>query len=475
MRGQTSDNCDAVILGGGLAGLTTGYLLSRTNRSVTLVEREPALGGLARTIEMQGFRFDLGGHRFITRDAELDAFVRELLAGDYLEVDRSSRILLGNNWFHYPLRPLNALSGFGIPTAAKILYDYAAERVKACFDSTPPVSLEDWVVSHYGRRLFSIYFKDYSEKVWGIDCRSIATEWIEQRVQGLSLGVAILNAVMPRFGTARSTLATRFLYPPLGIGQIAERLHQGMRRTSRILNDTSVVRLDHTDRLIRQVTVRNGNHSGILHGVDFVSTIPLQGLVTALHPRPPASVLAAASRLRSRDLVVVAVMINTPRVTEHTWIYLPENNIPFGRIHEPTNWSPRMAPAGKTLLVAEYFCFRGDPTWNRSTSEATRLTVEGLEQLGLIDRRDVLNSVVLRIPNAYPLFEVGYKEHCECIQDYLDRFDNLHVAGRGGAFRYYNMDHAMRSGMDIAARLSTRAALEPTPEPGCVDKVAQLV
>jgi protoporphyrinogen oxidase len=474
MRGQTGDSCDAVILGGGLAGLTTGYLLGKSGRSVSLIERQPSLGGLARTVETQGFRFDIGGHRFVTRDTKVDAFVRDLLAGDYLEVDRSSRILLGKNWFHYPLRPLNALSGFGISTAVKILCDYAAERVKACFDSAPPVSLEDWVVRNYGRRLFSIYFKDYSEKVWGIDCRNIATEWIEQRVQGLSLGIAILNAVIPRFGTARSTLMTHFLYPPLGIGQIAERLHQGMAGTSRILNNTTVVRLDHTDDRIRQVTVRSDNHTEILHGGDFVSTIPLQALVTALHPRPPASVLAAASRLRSRDLVVVAVMINRSRITEHTWIYLPENKIPFGRIHEPTNWSPQMAPAGKTLLVAEYFCFRGDTIWNRTDSEATRLTVDGLERLGLIDKRDVLNSVVLRIPNAYPLFEVGYKEHCERIQDYLDRFDNLHAAGRGGTFRYYNMDHAMRSGMDIAARLSTRTALPRTPEPGRVDKMAQL-
>ncbi len=474
MRGQTGDNHDAVILGGGLAGLTTGYLLSRARRSVTMIEREPNLGGLARTVETQGFRFDLGGHRFITRDAQVDAFVRELLAGEYLEVDRSSRILLGENWFHYPLRPLNALSGFGFSTAAKILCDYAAERAKACFDSRPPVCLEDWVVRHYGRRLFSIYFKDYSEKVWGIDCQNIATEWIEQRVQGLSLGAAILNAIVPRFGTARSTLATRFLYPQLGIGQIAECLHRGMAATSRVLNNTAVVRLDHADDRIRRVTVRNGKYTVVLYSDDFVSTIPLQALVTALHPRPPASVLAAASRLRSRDLVVVAVMINRPRITEHTWIYLPENKVPFGRIHEPTNWSPHMAPAGKTLLVAEYFCFRGDTIWNRTASEATRLTVDGLERLGLIDKCDVLDSVVLRIPNAYPLFEVGYKEHCACIQDYLDRFDNLHVAGRGGTFRYYNMDHAMRSAMDIADRLCTRAALPRTTEAGPVNRLVQL-
>ncbi len=474
MHGGTGDNCDAVILGGGLAGLTAGYLLCQARRSVALIERQASVGGLARTVETKGFRFDLGGHRFITCDATLDAFVRDLLAGEYLEVDRSSRILLGNNWFHYPLRPLNALSGFGVSTAVKILCDYATERAKACIHSTPPVSLEDWVVRHYGRRLFLLYFKDYSEKVWGIDCRNIATEWIEQRVQGLSLGVAIVNAIMPRFGAARSTLATRFLYPPLGIGQIAERLRQGMHATSRVLNNTTVVRLDHAADRIRQVTVRNGDQTSILSGENYVSTIPLQSLITALQPRPPASVLAAASRLRSRDLVVVAVMLDRPRVTEHTWIYLPESKIPFGRVHEPTNWSPQMAPAGKTLLVAEYFCFRGDTIWNRTTSEATRLTVDGLERLGLIDKRDVLNSVVLRIPNAYPLFEVGFKQHCEHIQDYLDQFDNLHVAGRGGTFSYYNMDHAMRSGMDIAAGLSARAALWQTTEVGPVDKMAQL-
>ncbi len=460
MRGPLSD---AVILGGGLAGLTTAYQLDKSGRTVTLVEREAELGGLARTVEAKGFRFDLGGHRFVTTDSELDVFVRDLLAGDYVEVDRSSRILLANNWFHYPLRPWNALSGFGISTASRILYDYAVEQVKARFIAAPPASLEDWVVRHYGRRMYLLYFKEYSEKVWGIDCRSIAPEWIEQRVQGLSLGVAVLNAVMPRVGAKRSTLATRFLYPPLGIGQIAERLRQGIGAASCVLNDATVVRMDHADDRIQQVTVRRGNDTRMHGGEEFVSTIPLQTLVTALYPRPPAAVLAAASQLRSRDLLVVAVMINRPRITEHTWIYLPESKIPFGRIHEPTNWSPLMAPAGKTMLVAEYFCFRGDRIWNRTQAEATRVTVDGLQSLGLIDHRDVLGSVVLRIPNAYPLFETGYRERCERIYDYLDRFGNLHVAGRGGTFRYYNMDHAMRSGMDIAAKLVDTGAARQTP------------
>ena len=453
MRGQPGKNCGTVILGGGLAGLSAGYLLSRNGQSVTLVERDAGLGGLARTVEHRGFRFDLGGHRFITNNAKVDAFVRQLLAGEYLEVDRSSRILLGDKWFHYPLKPLNALSGFGIPTAISILGDYVAKRIKARFDSGSAVSLEDWVVRHYGRRLFTIYFKAYSEKVWGIGCDEIDAQWIEQRVQGLSLGAAILHAILPRFGGDRGTLATRFLYPAAGIGLIAERLHQGMVAISDTLRDTTVVRLDHSQGRIRHATIHSGGATDILEAKQFISTIPLQALVTALYPRPPAPVLAAASRLRSRDLMIVAVMLNRPRVTEHTWIYVPDRKFPFGRIHEPTNWSARMAPAGKTLLVAEYFCFRGDTIWNRTAREMTRCTVDGLEELGLMTRRDVLDSAVLRIPNAYPLFEVGYREHCQCIQDYLDRFDNLHVAGRGGMFRYYNMDHAIQSGMDVAEKL----------------------
>lgn len=449
-------------MGAGLAGLAAAHTLVEGGRAVTLVEGGEAVGGLARTIEWDGFRFDLGGHRFLSEDPSLAAWVRDLLGADCLSVARSSKILLKGRYFDYPLKPLNALFGFGAATSARILLDYARQRLRR--PERPSVSLEDWVVRQFGRSLFEIYFRDYSEKVWGIGCRQIDMKWVEQRIQGLSLGQAIGRALLPRRGRALPTLGARFLYPRLGIGQIAERLAGAVRLHHPIHTGARVVRVNHSPGRIDSIELAQGKARRLLKGAQFVSTIPLPALVSALHPRPPAPVLAAASRLGSRDLVTVAVKVARPQVTAHTWIYAPEKAIPFGRIHEPPNWSRDMAPPGRSLLVAEYFCFRGDPVWDSGDEALARRTVSSLAALGLIEPREVLGCRVQRVADAYPLFEVGYSELCRTIEDYLAGFANLRIAGRGGMFRYYNMDHAMLAGRDAARGILAQPAGEAAPQ-----------
>ncbi len=316
--------------------------------------------------------------------------------------------------------------------------------------SRQPVSLEDWVVRNFGRTLFEIYFKVYSEKVWGIGCESISMDWVAQRIQGLSLGKAIKSAFFRSSGEGIRSLTDKFLYPPLGIGTLSDRLREEVERSGEVLCNVQVSRVRHEDFRVDAVEVRDGSRTFEMEGRHFVSTVPLTELVRILDPRPPADVLAAAARLRFRDLIVVAVMLDRERVTDQSWIYFPEPSIPFGRIHEPTNWSAAMAPPGKTLLVAEQFCFRGDAAWNASDEELTGRTVDALHGLGLVSRSDVVDSAVLRVPKAYPLFEVGYAESCQTIRDYLRRFANLLPVGRSGNFSYYNMDHAMASGLEAA-------------------------
>jgi protoporphyrinogen oxidase len=276
-----------------------------------------------------------------------------------------------------------------------------------------------------------------------------------QRVQGLSLGAAIRRALLKR-GPALPTLADRFLYPRLGIGRIAERLRDEVERLSPIATDTRVVHIHHDGRRIEGVSVRQGERVHDLPGEAFLSTIPLTQVIQALTPHAPAEVRAAAARLRYRDLVIVTVMLNRERATDQTWSYFPGKDIPFGRLHEPTNWSAAMAPPGCTLLVTEHFCFRGDVTWSASDAELIDTTAGYLEKLGFIHRREVRGGMVVRLPAAYPLFEVGYQERSQVLSDYLDRFENLQVAGRGGLFRYYNTDQAMASGLAAAEALLGR-------------------
>ncbi len=407
------------------------------------------MGGLARTVTHGPYRFDLGGHRFLADDPKVTKFVRDLLGPDCLAVPRSSKILMEGRLFDYPLKPVNAMFGFGLAKTARILRDYAWERMRKHLRAREAiVSLEDWVVENFGRTLFELYFRDYSEKVWGLPCQRIDQRWVEQRIQGLSLGKAIRRALRDPTGRREATLADEFLYPRHGIGRIADQLAVGL--ADRIRLRTTVTEIGHEHGHITSVTAKSAAGFDVFRAGAHVSTLPLQALVAALRPRPPASVLAAASRLRSRDLVLVAVMADADRLTDQTWIYFPDKTVPFGRIHEPKNWNADMAPAGQTCVVAEYFCFRGDDTWNSSDADLARQTVTHLKRTGVLGDAQVTAYRVIRVPDAYPLFEVGYHERCEIIYRYLDEFDNLILAGRGGMFRYYNMDTAIASGMAAA-------------------------
>lgn len=447
---------DVVVLGAGVAGLAAGCLLSRSNVDVLLIERDSTVGGLAKTTSYRGFRFDLGGHRFIPNSQEVEDLVREVLDDNLLLVTRSSKILLRGKYLDYPLRPWNAFFGFGILTSLRIICDYAFRQIKARLKSSEIVSLEDWVVRQFGRTMFDIYFKRYSEKVWGVDCNRIAMEWVDQRIEGLSLAKAIRNALFGSNDKKLRTSARTFFYPPRGIGQIAEGLKREAEKNGRIATDTRIVKIFHKDGKIGRVRVQSGDNSYTYGAAEFISTIPLTALVRLLYPAPPECVLTAASSLRFRDLVIVTIMVNRPRVTDQSWIYIPEPEIAFGRIHEPTNWSKQMAPEGKTLLVTEHFCFSNDPTWMASDEELTKSTVTSLAKLGFIERHEVIDSVVLRVPKAYPVFEVGYTQHYETICSYLDGFCNLQIVGRSGSFKYYNTDHAMESGIAAAKTVVNR-------------------
>lgn len=450
MYDSAEANNDTVILGGGLTGLSAGCVLSAAGHGVRVFESGPTVGGLSRTIEDEGFRFDLGGHRFFTRDGRVNDFVRDLMGEELVTVSRTSKIFMRGKYFDYPLRPLNAMVGLGIPVMLRIFADYGVEKAKGLVNRKKAVSLEDWVVNQFGRTMFNIYFKGYSEKVWGVGCDSISAEWVAQRIQGLSLARAVKNAFFRFSGKDVPSLVDRFLYPRLGIGRISDRMKEEIEKVNSVRTGAAVERVRCCGNNVESVVVRSNGLSETVDGRYFISSIPLTALVSALDPAPPGEILEAAGKLRFRDLVVVAVMLDKKRATDQTWIYIPEQKIPFGRVHEPTNWSSEMAPAGKTLLVTEFFSFRGDEIWSASDETLTDTTVENLERLGFIKASEVVGSRVVRVPRAYPLFDIGYRKYCDEIQGYLRGFDNLYIAGRCGMFRYYNMDHAIDSGMKAA-------------------------
>ena len=450
---------DVVVFGAGLAGLAAGHALAHAGREVAVFERDVQVGGLARTVEHRGQRFDLGGHRLLTDSARVCALVREVVHEPLLRVPRSSKILLGGRYVDYPLRPLNAVSGLGLAATLRILRGYLAAQVAHRLRRRALVSLEDWVVRHYGRPLFELFFKPYSEKVWGLECGQISADWVAQRIQGLTLGEAMRRSLSRPAGDAPRTLTDEFLYPARGIGGIAEGLRAAITaKRGRVHTQCPVTRIVHHGGRIEHVEVRHGEGTETRHATEFISSLPLPVLARMLWPAAPPAILAAAARLRYRDLLLVAVRLACERATDQTWIYVPGREIAFGRLHEPKNWSPQMGAAGETLLVTEHFCARTDLIWRTDDDLLVDRCLDELARLGLIRRRDAIDGVVVRVPYAYPTFEIGYEQASAVVTDYLARFSNLQVIGRTGAFRYHNMDHAIESGLDAAEAILARAA-----------------
>jgi len=380
---------------------------------------------------------------------------------EIISVQRKSKIYMRNKYFDYPLKPFNAILGLGVSTTMEILADYAAEKIKNLIRKPQNISLEDWVVSNFGRKMFNIYFREYSEKVWGIDCSRISAEWVARRIRGLSLASAVKNAFFKLNAKDVASHVDVFLYPQLGIGRISDRLKEDIEAgNNSVLTDSRIERINHSDFKVESVVINSRERFVTENGMEFISSIPITKLLKMLHPAPPENILTAASQLRFRDLVIAAVMINRKRVTDQTWIYIPEQKVPFGRIHEPANWSGKMAPEGKSILVAEFFSFKGDRIWNKSDEELTAVTVENLENMKFIKKHEVIDSAVLRVPNAYPLFEIGYRERCDEIYEYLGGFKNLHITGRSGMFRYYNMDHAIESGIKTAKKIIKKCRIQ---------------
>ncbi|MFA6001959.1 MAG: NAD(P)/FAD-dependent oxidoreductase [Thermoleophilia bacterium] len=450
---MTKNYSDVAVIGAGPAGLSAAFILSENDKKTVVLEMSDQVGGISRTIERDGFRFDIGGHRFFTKDEEVDKFFRDILGEEAIWVNRSSKIFYLDKFFHYPLKPANALFGMGVGTTAKCLADYGYVKVRNVFGKPQIISFEDWVSNEFGRELFKLFFKNYTEKVWGIDCSQIEAEWAAQRIKGLSLRVAVKDALFPQKNGKVATLIDKFLYPRLGIGRISERLAEDVEmHGNEVRMHSRVAAVHHENGRVISLDIETPEESYQLAVDNLLSSMPLTELVLAMRPEAPADVVEAVHKLRYRDLVTVNLMINKPEVTDQTWIYIHDPKIKLGRIHEPRNWSKAMAPEGKSSIVAEYFCFEGDDIWSMDDQDLIDLTVSDLDRrLGFIKKEDVIDAFVVRVPKAYPSYELGYAAPLDKIRKYISGFSNLEIIGRYGTYKYNNMDHSMKTGI-LAAR-----------------------
>jgi len=427
--------------------------LSRAGWQVHVYEQAPVVGGLARTVERDGYRFDIGGHRWFTKKDELNFFLVDLLGDELTLVDRTSRVYFDGKYVDYPLRFGNVLSRIGPATGARALGDFVASKASQVLAKpAQAVSMEDAYVSQFGRTLYELFFRNYSQKVWGRDCRELSGDWVTQRSKGLTLWTAFRDAIQRSDGKVDS-LVDRFMYPRLGFGRISERMAEEIERAGgQVHCGWRVTSAQHDGAAIRSVTVCNGGREQVVEGDEFISSIPMTELATILAPQVDSGVLSAAESLTYRGLVTVHLMLDRPHVSPDTWLYVHDPAVRFARLHEPRNWSADLAPTGKTSLVLEVFCETGDDTWQRSDADLCGLVVEDLTRvLHFIERGDVIDGFVVRSRDAYPRYTLGYRELVDAVRRQLGTYRNLSLVGRGGTFRYNNSDHAIETGL-LAAR-----------------------
>lgn len=443
-----------VVLGAGPAGLASAYILAENGLPVLVLERDQVVGGLSRTVERGEFRFDLGGHRWFTKNEEVDRFFVEIMGDELVEVDRTSRIYFNGKYFYYPLKVGNALQGMGLVYSSKAVFDNILTRVSYKVSPRPVQSMEDAYVSQFGRTLYEAFFKTYSEKVWGRPCSEMSGDWVDQRSRGLSLITVVKDAFLKSNGKVQS-LVDRFLYPQFGIGRFPERMAECIELLGgRVSVASRVAAMLHDGNRVQGLVVSKDGGNELVYGNTFVSSIPITELVRLMSPPAPPEVIAAADSLEYRNLIIVNIMLAREQVTKDTWLYVHDRDIGFGRLHEPRNWSQAMSPQGRTSLVAEYFCSLGDPVWRTSNDTLCEMAVRDLSQkLGYIDKSEVIDAFAIRCPKAYPSYTMGYEKSLQVLKDYLRPFANLQVIGRYGTFRYNNMDHSVETGMKAARNI----------------------
>ena len=451
---------DLVIIGAGPAGLTAAYELSDSEKKVIILEKKPQVGGLAETKVFGSYRYDIGPHRFFTKNKEVYQLFLEMLGSDAVAVNRKTRILFKNSYFDYPLTPLNALFGLGLGESIVIGFSYIFARVKSYLKISKINNFEDWVVDRFGKKLFNNFFKNYTEKVWGIDCKDIGSDWAAQRIKGLSLSTAIKFALFPNSKKRPKTLVDKFYYPRLGAGMLWEKFEEHIiNKGIDVTKNKKVTAVKRSgDNFMITYEDTEGNKTTIESKNVFFSN-PLLEFIAIYDSEVPQSVINSAKALNYRNHISVHITIDQ-KLFDDNWIYIHSPNLDMARIADFTNFSDDMSEAGTYPLTLEYFCFEDDDIWNKQNKDIINFALNELRNI-FDDEFNVIHSEVSRNANAYPVIKTGYQEHIDVIKDWLSGLPNITAIGRSGMFKYNNQDHAMATGLYAARTLMGQGDYDP--------------
>ena len=449
----SADERPFLVLGAGPAGLTAGYLLAKRGHSVVVAEAEDQAGGLAKTVEKDGYRFDLGGHRFFTKSAEVDALWHEVMREEFLLRPRMSRIRWNGKFLDYPLRGPDVIAKLGPVEFVRSSLSYLVAALKPKGNEE---NFEQWVSNRFGKRLFQLFFKSYTEKVWGVPTTEIRAEWAAQRIKGLSFWEAAKAAMLGNRDNKVKSLISEFHYPRFGPGQMWETMTDEIRELG------GEVRLEAP---VRALEIEDGRVRGVQVGDELVepraviSSLPLRTTVGIARPPAPAHVIEAARGLRYRDFLTVALVLEGDDLFPDNWIYIHEPSVQVGRIQNYRSWSPWMVPdPSKACVGLEYFCFEGDELWSMSDEQLVELATHELVALGLARGEQVERGYAVRVPKAYPMYDAEYAQRVTVIREWLDGISNLQQVGRNGLHRYNNSDHSMLTAMRAVENATAGAA-----------------
>jgi protoporphyrinogen oxidase len=449
-----------LVIGAGPAGLTAAYTLAKAGREVCVLERDPLyLGGISRTVNHKGFLFDIGGHRFFSKSKEVVELWNEILPDDFIERPRLSRIYYRGKFYAYPLLAFEALRNLGVLQSAACMASFAWAKLAPV---RAPKTFHQWVRNQFGERLFSIFFKTYTEKVWGMSCDEISADWAAQRIKGLDLMTAVIDGLGRSLGLRRKsgagakTLIESFRYPRRGPGMMWDACAAKVRALGgEIVMDRRVASLEwDADAIVWEVaTVSESGQSENFLARNVISSAPMRELASMIEPAPPCA--NEAGKLGYRDFLTVVLIGDSQVQIPDNWVYIHDPSVKVGRVQNFRSWSPELIPdPHSTCLGLEYFCFEGDGLWAASDEALIELAKSEIGAIGLMRREDVKDACVVRQRKAYPVYDEGYRDNVEAVRETLARlYPTLHLVGRNGMHKYNNQDHAMMTGLLTALNI----------------------
>ncbi|MFT4599978.1 MAG: protoporphyrinogen oxidase [Arenicella sp.] len=440
------------IIGAGPAGITAAYQLAKKGHEVEVFEAGAEVGGLSRTIDLWDQRVDLGPHRFFSNDTKVNNVWLEVVGKDYKMVDRLTRIYYKKKFYYYPLKPFDALKKLGVGTAFLCVMSYMKERI---IPTKKDGSFETWVIGRFGKRLFGIFFKTYSEKLWGISCKDLDEDFAAQRIKKLSLFSAVWNAMFPGKKNKHKTLVDQFAYPLDGTGMVYERMKDKIEaQGGKVHLNTPVKKVNCKDSKVDSLELMNGETKAYDH---IISSMPITHLMKNMD-EVPQEVIDANSELKFRNTILVYLKVEGVDVFPDNWLYVHANDLEMGRITNFCNWVPEINKGQQsTIVVAEYWAYDTDEIWKKSEADLIELGKSELRQTGLIKDLEISDGHIVKIPKCYPVYATGYKIPLKKVEAHLSTIDGLSVIGRYGAFKYNNQDHSILMGILAAENIAEGA------------------